>query len=154
MNYSDFLSNIENEKGFKIKVKGISVGKPNEFNYSLMIIKKGIINYLINQKSFLQTIQENQELIDYQIIVKSSAKTKYVDVTNQQMIKDKVLRLFPVTEGGIKITNQNADNVPNVPEQSIIIKDDIRDKTISDIANFDINHYITLFNDKIKDFQI
>ena len=69
--YSTFLKNIEKKNGYKIKVKGGSVGKPNCFNKSLIIIKKAIVNYFVENKSIYDTINENQELIDYQIIKKS-----------------------------------------------------------------------------------
>ena len=150
MDYSSFLKNIEKKNGYKIKVKGGEVGKPNAFNYSLIILKKALVNYFLENKSIYETINENQELIDYQIIKKRSSKTTYIDANNKQLLKDKVLRLFPVTRGGIVILNGSLSKVPDVPEQSVLIKDNIMNMTIKDIPNFDINYYINAFNDKLE----
>ena len=78
--YKSFIKDIEKQNGYKIKVKGGDVGKPNCFNISLVIYKKGLLNHFVLGKNFLTTIKENQELIDYQIIKKRTAKTKYMDM--------------------------------------------------------------------------
>src|SRR5574344_757220 len=101
--YPAFLKEIEKKHGYKLKVKGGSVGKPNAFNKSLIIIKKAIVNYFVEGKSIYDTINENQDLIDYQIIKKRTAQTRYMDMTHQEMLEDKVIRVFPVTKDGIQI---------------------------------------------------
>lgn len=148
MTYTEFLKDIEKRHNYGIKVKG-AVGKPNCFNYSLVIIKKALVNYLVLGKSIYDTINENQELIDYQIVKKRSSKTRYLDVTNNKLLDDKVIRLFPVTLGGIQILNDKMSNVPDVPEKSVLIKDNILNMTINDIPNFDINYYVNAFNDQL-----
>ena len=148
--YKSFIKDIENRNGFTVKVKGTDVGKPNCFNNSLVILKKGLVNYFVEGKSIYDTIRENQSLIDYQIIKKRSSKTKYMDFTNNELLPDKVLRLFPVTEGGMKIMTDTFKQVPDVPEQSVLIKENIQNMTINDIKNFDINYYIKAFNDKLE----
>ena len=47
MDYKSFIKNIEKQNGYKIKVKGGAVGKPNAFNISLVIYKKGLLNYFV-----------------------------------------------------------------------------------------------------------
>ena len=145
--YKSFIKNIEKQNGYKIKVKGGDVGKPNCFNISLVIYKKGLLNHFVLGKNFLTTIKENQELIDYQIIKKRTAKTKYMDIDKQTLLDDKVLRLFPVTQGGMRLLTDKLSKIPEVPERCILYKDNIMNKTINDIPNFDINYYITGFND-------
>lgn len=147
MDYKSFIKDIEKQNNFKIKVKGSCVGKPNCFNVSLVIYKKGLVNYFVCKKDFLTTIKENQELIDYQIIKKRTAKTKYINFETQEVLDDKVLRLFPVTEGGMKLLTDKLSKIPEVPERCVLIKENIKDKTINDIDNFDINYYINGFND-------
>ena len=137
--YKSFIKDIEKQNGYKIKVKGGDVGKPNCFNISLVIYKKGLLNYFVLGKDFLTTIKENQELIDYQIIKKRSSKTTYIDANNKQLLKDKVLRLFPVTKGGIVILNSSLSKVPDVPEQSVLIKDNIMNMTIKKHFTFRSN---------------
>ena len=148
--YKSFIKDIENRNGFTVKVKGTDVGKPNCFNNSLVILKKALVNYFVEGKSIYDTIRENQALIDYQIIKKRSSKTKYMDFTNNELLPDKVLRLFPVTKGGMKIMTDTFKQVPDVPEQSVLIKENIQNMTINDIKNFDINYYIKAFNDKLE----
>lgn len=147
--YSTFLKEIEKKNGYRIKVKGGSVGKPNCFNKSLIIIKKAIVNHFVEGKTIYDTINENQDLIDYQIIKKRTAQTKYMDMTNGILLPDKVIRVFPVTKDGIQILTHNGSKVPDVPDCCVIVKDNIMGKTIQDIPNFDINYYITTFNDEL-----
>lgn len=147
MDYKSFIKNIEKQNGYKIKVKGGSIGKPNCFNNSLVIYKKGLLNYFALGKDFLTTIKENQDLIDYQIIKKRTAKTKYMNLDTNQLLDDKVLRLFPVTNGGMKLLTDKLSKIPEVPERCILYKDNIMNKTINDIPDFDINYYIAGFND-------
>lgn len=154
MDYSTFIKNIEKERNVKIKVKGTDVGKPNVFNKNLLILKKGLINHFVEGKDFLNTIRENQELIDYQIIKKRTAKTKYMNKDTLEILPDKVLRLFPVTKNGICIVNDKFASIPEVPDQVIIVKDNILNMTINDIPYFDINYYINAFNDKIESWTI
>lgn len=148
-NYSAFLKDIEKKHGFKLKVKGGSVGKPNAFNVSLVIIKKAIVNYFVEHKSIYETINENQDLIDYQIVKKRTAQTKYMDMTHKILLPDKVIRVFPVTKGGIQLLTHTGSKIPDVPDCSIIIKDNIMGKTIRDIENFDINYYVNTFNSEL-----
>lgn len=148
--YKTFIKELEKKHGVKIKVKGSEVGIPNEFNYSLVIFKKALVNYFVEKKSIYDTIQENQELIDYQIVKKRSAKTKYMDINTKKELPDKVLRLFPVTKGGMTIVTHDFKQVPDVPEKAVLIKDNIQQMTIKDIPNFDINYYIENFNDRLE----
>lgn len=147
--YPTFLKEIEKRNGYRIKVKGGSVGKPNAFNKSLIIIKKAIVNHFVEGKSIYDTINENQDLIDYQIIKKRTAQTKYMDMTHEILLPDKVIRVFPVTHGGIQILTHNGSKVPDVPDCAIIVKENIMGKTIKDIENFDINYYVQAFNDEL-----
>lgn len=148
--YPSFLKELEKKNNCHIKVKGGEVGKPNCFNKNLIILKKALVNYFIEGKSIYDTINENQELIDYQIIKKRSSKTKYMDMTHNVLLNDKVLRLFPVTKDGMKILTDKLSNIPEVPEQAVLIKENILGMTIKDIPNFDINYYVKAFNDKVE----
>lgn len=148
-NYKKFIKDIEQKRGVKLKVKGGEVGTRSlTFNYSLVILKKAIVNYFVEGKTIYETINENQDLIDYQIIKKRSSATEFINADTNELLPDKVLRLFPVTEGGIKIRNRAGDKVPDVPDRTILIKDNIQDMTIKDVPDLDINYYIQMFNDK------
>lgn len=148
--YPTFLKEIEKKNNYKIKVKGGSVGKPNCFNKNLIIIKKAIVNHFLEGKSIYDTINENQDLIDYQIIKKRTAKTKFMDYTHQELLPDKVIRVFPVTQDGIQILTDKLSNIPDVPALSLLVKENIMGKLITDIPNFDINYYVKKFNDELE----
>ena len=148
--YPTFLKEIEKKNNYKIKVKGGSVGKPNCFNRNLIIIKKAIVNHFLEGKSIYDTIRENQDLIDYQIIKKRTAQTKFMDMTNKMLLPDKVIRVFPVTKDGIEILTHNGSKIPDVPDLVMLIKDNIIGKNINDIPNFDINYYVKAFNDELE----
>lgn len=147
--YKKFIKDIEQKNGVKLKVKGGEVGTRSlTFNYSLVILKKAIVNYFVEGKSIYDTINENQELIDYQIIKKRSSATEFINAETNEVLPDKVLRLFPVTEGGMTIRNKSGDKVPEVPDRIVLIKDNIQNMTIKDVPNLDINYYIQMFNEK------
>lgn len=152
--FKTFLKDIENEHNIHIKVKGGKVNLSTCFSYSLVILKKALINYFVFNKSIYDTLKENQELRDYQIIKNTSVKTRYVDATNNVVLPDKVLRIFPLTKGGIKLTTHGGDKIPDVPEDNVLLyKGDIRNMTINDIPNFDINYYINAFNKALADWN-
>ena len=73
-----------------------------------------------------------------------------MDIDKQTLLDDKVLRLFPVTQGGMRLLTDKLSKIPEVPERCILYKDNIMNKTINDIPNFDINYYITGFNDLLN----
>lgn len=149
--YKDFIKAIEKDKGIHIKVKGQAVGKPNAFNYNLIIIKMGLLNHFIYGKSIFETMNENPELMNYQIIKKRTAQTKYMDMTNNIALPDKVLRLFPVTQGGIKILTDTMKKIPDVPDSALIYKDNIQSLTINDIPHLDLNYYSSKFQSDLQD---
>ena len=152
--YPEFLKAIEEKNNYKIKVKGTAVGKPNPFNKNLVIIKKAIINYFLEGKSVYDTIKENQKLIDYQIIKKRTSQTIFMDFNSMTILPDKVLRMFPVVKGGLNIMNDKGSKVPDVPDNVVIIKENIIGKTIKDIPNFDINYYINKFNEDLQSWLV
>ena len=47
----------------------------------------------------------------------------------------------------MRLLTDKLSKIPEVPERCILYKDNIMNKTINDIPNFDINYYITGFND-------
>lgn len=151
--YGPFLKDIEKRNNFIVKCKGSAVGKPNAFNKSLIILKKALVNHFVENKSIYDTIKENQSLIDYQIIKKRTAKTKYIDADTGALLPDKVLRLFPVTNGGIKILTDAYSKIPDVPDRTILLKENILNMTIQDIPNFDINYYIEAFNSSLESWM-
>ena len=151
--YADFLKKIEKEKNIKIKVKGTAVGKPNAFNYHLIIIKKGLVNKFLYDKDFIQTMQENQQLIDYQIVKKSTAQTRFLNVNTGVELSDKVIRVFPVVESckdKLSIVTVSGNKIPDVPENCILMKENIIDKTIDYIPELDLQYYIDAFNNAYK----
>lgn len=146
--YADFLKKIEKEKNIKIKVKGTAVGRPNAFNYHLIIIKKGLVNKFLYDKDFIQTMQENQQLIDYQIVKKSTAQTRFLDLNSNEQLPDKVIRVFPVISSykGMNIVTISGNKIPDVPENVKLVKENIIDKTIDYVPELDLQYYIDAFN--------
>jgi len=148
----EHIKQIEKKNNYYVKTKGSDVSVKNPFNNALAIISKGLINYFLEDKDFITTIKENQDLIDYQIVKKRTAKTIFIDFDTMTTLDDKVLRLFPVTNDcpdKKTIKNDKGAKVPNVPEYTILVKENIIGKTINDIDYFDLNYYIETFNDSL-----
>lgn len=152
---------IIDENG-KYKSKGAYVKKLTNLDYDLPIVNKALINYFTKDIPLEQTINECDELREFQKVVKISSKYEY-GTHGDEKVKEKVLRVFAdnrdTSQGVFKHkwktnkegeTNLVAEKIGNTPEKCFIDNGDIQGKLIPDYL--DKQYYIDLAQKRLNDF--
>lgn len=169
-------------KGKKIKGKGTYCKDLSSLDYNLAIINKSVLEYFMNGIPVEKTIQDCDNLIDFQNIVhlsslyddawknckfakqpvlnpktnKTTSKTMWTG-EGEKFEFMKTFRVFASkneNDGGIyKHKNgKNPEKFANTPEHCMVINTNIENVKCSDIKDFDKNWYIDLANKIIGDF--
>jgi len=144
---------IINDKG-EYKSKGAYVKKLSKIDYDLPIINKALVNYFIKGISIKETIENCDDLIEYQKIVKVSKLYKYA-MHNNKILKERVLRVFASkdeSDGTLyKIKNENRiEKIANTPEKCFIYNDEVIGVKIPD--KLDKQYYIDIGEKRLQDF--
>ena len=151
---------IVDAKG-KYKSKGAYVKKLELLDYDLPIVNKALVDYFVKGIPVEQTINECNDLIEFQKIVKVSHLYLY-GLHNGERLTDKTFRVFASTretDGMIYKVKQEGDNpqkFANTPEHCFIDNsqltfDDDSKKTIP--TYLDKQWYISLTHKRIQDFK-
>lgn len=135
---------------------GISVKGQWAINNSAIAVKKAIIEYMVNGTPPDVTIAENDNIFDYQIIVKAGSKFErvYQLVDGEEVPAQKVNRVYATTDTKrgklykVKRENGSIAKIESLPDHCII--DNSNELSIDDI---DKSYYIDLANRKIDDFR-
>lgn len=160
---------IVDEKGH-YKSKGC-VKKRTPIDYDLPIITKAIIQYCVDGTSVEDTINNCDDLIEFQKIVKvsylyknafygtvkqiSEGKSKYTVVNEGEVLPEKVLRVFASknenAKGVFKIKSERkVEKIANTPDKCFIYNDEVRGVKCPD--ELDKEYYITLAKEQLEDF--
>ena len=160
---------IVDSKG-NYKSKGC-VKKKNPIDYDLPIITNAIINYCVNGTPVEDTVNNCNDLIEFQKIVKIShlyksafygtvkqiteGKSKYTVVDEGQELKEKVLRVFASNnknaKGVFKIKNEKkVEKIANTPDKCFIYNDDVIG--VNCPKELDKQYYIDLAKKQLNDF--
>lgn len=143
------------------KSKGAYVKKLNDLDYDLPIVNKALINYFVNGVPVEETINNCNELREFQKIVKVSNKYLYA-LHGDKKLKEKVLRVFAsknednpgVFKAKLKIKDgveqEVPDKVANTPDHCFINNDDIKGVEVPDYL--DKEYYIDLARKRLNDF--
>lgn len=138
----------------KYKSKGAYVKKLSKIDYDLPIINKALINYFTQGISIADTINNCDDLIEFQKVVKVSRLYKYA-THNNNIIKEKVLRIFASTDIDdgtiIKIKSEDRiEKIANTPEHCFIYNDEVIGLKIPDKLNK--QYYIEIGEKRLQDF--
>lgn len=138
----------------KYKSKGAYVKKLSKIDYDLPIINKALVNYFTKGISIKDTIDNCDDLIEYQKIVKVSKLYKHA-VHNNKIIKEKVLRVFASkdeVDGTIfKVkTEDRIEKIANTPEKCFIYNDEVIGIKIPN--KLDKQYYIDIGEKRLQDF--
>lgn len=137
----------------KIKSKGAYVKSLSNLDNDLPIVNKAIVDYFINGISAEETINNSDELIQFQMVVKASTKYKYALHGNEK-INEKINRVFASRskrDGGIfKVKNTKPEKIAGTPVNAFIDNTDIKDSRVP--RRLDKQWYIDLANKRIKAF--
>jgi len=136
------------------KSKGAYLKKLSSIDSDLLILNKALIDYFINGTSVEDTINNSNQLSDFQKIVKVSSLYKCA-LHGDKKIKEKVLRVFASKDETApqvyKVKSEDKiEKIANTPEHCFILNDNIQDNLIVD--QLDKNYYIAEANKRLTDF--
>jgi hypothetical protein len=150
------------DKNGKYKSKGAYVKKLNNLDYDLPIVNKALINYFTKEISVEDTINNCNELREFQKIVKVSSKYMYA-LHGDVRLSEKVLRVFASTDPDAKgvfklklktnkegIEQEVPEKISNTPERCFINNDDVKTASVPDFL--DKSYYIEIAQKRLNDF--
>lgn len=139
-----------------VERKGAYVKELNRLDYDLPIVNKAIVEYMVNHIPVETTINNCTDLIEFQKLVKLSAKYEYVE-HNGIKYNYKCYRVFASLDPKDgKILKCRKENNPakfgNTPDQCFIENGDIHNMNIP--SKLDRSYYINLAKKRLLDFGI
>jgi hypothetical protein len=145
------------DKDGNYKSKGAYVKELNKLDNDLPIVNKGVKDYFVNNIPVEVTINNCNDLIEFQKIVKISSKYKY-GLFGDKKLSERVLRVFAsrskYDKGVFKVKEVKGENriekISNTPKRCFIDNSDINGKEIP--RKLDKNYYINMANKRIRDF--
>lgn len=134
--------------------KGAYVKELSPLDYDLPIVNKALVNYMAYKTPIEKTINDCNDLIEFQKIVKLSPKYDYV-MHNGVKYTYKCYRVFASkddNDGTIYKVKQgkNGEKFASTPLHCYIDNDNINGKTLSD--KLDKQWYINLAKDRLNQF--
>lgn len=141
----------------KHKSKGSYVKKLSNIDYDLPIINKALIEYMVHNIPVEQTINECQDLKEFQLVSKISGKYTTI-LHGDKVIKEKCIRIFASkldSDAGVQkihaATGRPA-KISNSPLRCLIFNDDVNG--VKAPSKLDKDWYIALANKRLKDFGV
>lgn len=137
--------------------KGAYVKDLNPLDNDLPIINKALVDYMTNKIPVGVTINNCDDLMMFQKIVKISGKYMH-GLHNGKVLNDKTFRVFASKESKdtciykVKNLDKNPEKFANTPEHCFIDNSDIKDKKVPD--KLDRSWYIDLTNERLKQFGV
>lgn len=136
------------------KSKGIVVKKQNRLDYDTPILNEAVVNYFVKGIPVEDTINNCEELIKFQRVVKVSSKYDYA-MHGSKRLSDKTLRVFASTnqhDGGVfKVKNgKNPEKFANTSFHCFIDNWDVLG--IETPGYLDRQYYIDMANRHINQF--
>lgn len=142
----------------KLERKGAYVKESNALDYDLPIINEALVNYMIYKIPVEKTINECNELIKFQKIVKVSSKY-LCGWHNRKKLTDKTFRVFASSDyehdsfiGKQKSEGATIEKFANTPEHCFIWNDYIND--IPTPKWLDKQWYINLAKERLNQFGV
>lgn len=144
------------EKG-KLECKGSYVKQTSKLDNDMPILNKALVDYIAYNIPIEKTINECDELIQFQKIVKVS--NKYLaGVYNNEVLSDRTFRVFASTDendgyiGKIKALNATVEKFANTPDRCFILNGDINGVKIPPRLNKE--WYIDLAKKRLNDYGV
>ena len=145
-----------NEDG-EVEAKGAYVKKLSPLDYDLPIVNKAMREYMINGTPVEDTINNCDDLIEFQKIVKLSSKYAKVEWNGKQFT-NKCYRVFATTfrQCGsickIKTSKANAEKFANTPNYCYLVNGDIRGRKT--FNHLDREWYIETAKERLRQYGI
>lgn len=157
----DVNNYIAISKDGKYKCKGAYVKKTSDLDYNMNIVNKAIKDFFVCGTPPEKTINECDNLRDFQAIIKLTSNYKKMYHNNTELFGT-VFRVFASNElkdGSLfkcKMLHDKPkfEKVANTPIKAFICNEDINDNSINNmyISKLDKSYYINLAYERINDF--
>lgn len=140
-----------------MKTKGAYVKKLGPLDYDLAVVNKALVEYMVHDVPVEDTIMADDDLIDYQRVVKVSGKYKY-GVHGHERLTDRCFRVFASTRGSdgmigrVKAGKAKPEKFGNTSEHSFIDNGDVHDKKCP--GYLDKSWYIQLAKTRLAQFGV
>lgn len=140
-----------------MKTKGAYVKKLGPLDYDLAVVNKALVEYMVHGVPVEDTIMGDDDLIDYQRVVKVSGKYKY-GVHGHERLTDRCFRVFASTResdgmiGRVKAGKAKPDKFGNTSEHSFIDNGDVHGKKCP--GYLDKGWYIQLAKTRLAQFGV
>lgn len=141
----------------KIKSKGGYVKKLSNIDYDLPIINKTLIEYMVHNIPVEQTINNCDDLKEFQLVSKISGKYTHI-LHGNKIIKEKCIRIFAskdeTDEGVQKVSVRTGSpaKIPNSPKNCFIFNDEVNG--VKAPTKLDKEWYIQFANKRLNDFGV
>lgn len=140
-----------------MKTKGAYVKKLGPLDYDLAVVNKALVEYMVHGVPVEDTIAADDDLIDYQRVVKVSGKYKY-GVHGHERLTDRCFRVFASTResdgmiGRVKAGKAKPEKFGNTSEHSFIDNGDVHGEKCPDYL--DKGWYIQLAKTRLTQFGV
>lgn len=141
----------------KYKSKGAYVKKLNELDYDLPIVNKAMVEYMVNDVPVKETINNCDELIEFQKVFKLSSKYEFV-VHNGSKHTNKSYRVFAsndwMDEPLMKCKSELAtrEKFANTPEHCFIQNGNIKGFKVPE--KLDKEWYVDIAKERLSQFGV
>lgn len=140
-----------------MKTKGAYVKKLGPLDYDLAVVNKALVECMVHGVPVEDTIAADDDLIDYQRVVKVSGKYKY-GVHGHERLTDRCFRVFASTResdgmiGRVKAGKAKPEKFGNTSEHSFIDNGDVHGKKCP--GYLDKDWYIQLAKTRLAQFGV
>lgn len=140
-----------------MKTKGAYVKKLGPLDYDLAVVNKALVEFMVHGVPVEDTIAADNDLIDYQRVVKVSGKYKY-GVHGHERLTDRCFRVFASTResdgmvGRVKAGKAKPEKFGNTSEHSFIDNGDVHGKECP--GYLDKGWYIQLAKTRLAQFGV
>lgn len=140
-----------------MKTKGAYVKKLGPLDYDLAVVNKALVEYMVHGVPVEDTIAADDDMIDYQRVVKVSGKYKY-GVHGHERLTDRCFRVFASTResdgiiGRVKAGKAKPVKFGNTSEHSFIDNGDVHGKKCP--PYLDKSWYIQLAKTRLAQFGV
>ena len=136
-----------------VECKGAYVKSLNELDYDLPIVNKALKEYMVNGTPIETTINNCNDLLEYQKIVKLSSKFKWVE-HNGKTYTNKCYRVFASKDGAdgtiYKCKDGKRDKFANTPIFAFLENGDVKGLKVP--AKLDKRYYIDLAYERFRQY--
>jgi hypothetical protein len=141
----------------KLERKGAYVKELDNLDFDLPIVNKAVVDYLMKGIEPYDTIENCNELKQFQKVIKISSNYLY-GWHNDRFLTDKTFRVFASKNkddtyiGKVKTEGGTIEKFANTPEHCMIINENINGMEC--VKNLDKKWYVDLATKRLKDFGI